>query len=128
VPTNLVRSTCLNAASTTCNLTQCGGSIISNTLVTPQGRTLLSALPAPNSGIGDTTTNNYVGSGTGNNDGDQADGRLDFQVNQNLHAFGRYDYSIFCLFGHRSSALRAAQASASATPPAPILCRTRAPQ
>jgi carboxypeptidase family protein/TonB-dependent receptor-like protein len=99
VPTNLVRSTCLNAASLTCNLTQYGGSVISNTLVTPQGRTLLSALPAPNSGVSDPTTNNYVGSGTGNNDGDQADARLDFQVNQNLHAFGRYDYSIFRLLG-----------------------------
>lgn len=99
VPTNLVRNTCLNAASSICNLTQYGGSIISNSLVTPQGRTLLSALPAPNSGVGDTATNNFVGSGTGNNDGDQADARLDFQINQNLHAFGRYDYSIFRLLG-----------------------------
>src|SRR6202789_105359 len=36
VPTALVRSTCLNAASSTCNLTQYGGGVISNTLVTPQ--------------------------------------------------------------------------------------------
>jgi Carboxypeptidase regulatory-like domain/TonB dependent receptor len=99
VPTALVRSTCLNAASATCNLTQYGGGIISNTLVTPQGRTLLSALPSPNAGVGDTATNNFVGSGSGNNDGDQADARLDFQVSQNLHAFGRYDFSIFRLFG-----------------------------
>jgi hypothetical protein len=100
VPTALVRSTCLNAASSTCNLTQYGGSIISNALVTPQGRTLLSALPAPNAGVGDTPTNNYVGSGNGNNDGDQADARLDYQVNTNLHAFGRYDYAIFRLLGN----------------------------
>jgi hypothetical protein len=99
VPTALVRNTCLNAASATCDLTQYGGSVISNTLVTPQGRTLLSALPAPNAGIGDTPTNNFVGSGSGNNDGDQADARLDYQVNQNLHTFGRYDYSIFRLAG-----------------------------
>jgi Carboxypeptidase regulatory-like domain/TonB dependent receptor len=99
VPTALVRNTCLNAASTTCDLTQYGGSVISNTLVTPQGRTLLSALPAPNAGIGDTPTNNFIGSGSGNNDGDQADARLDYQVNQNLHTFGRYDYSIFRLAG-----------------------------
>ena len=99
VPTALVRSTCLNPASPTCNLTQYGGAVISNALVTPQGRTLLSALPAPNAGVGDTTTNNYVGSGTGNNDGDQADIRLDYQVNQNLHVFGRYDYAIFRLLG-----------------------------
>jgi hypothetical protein len=99
VPTALVRSTCLNPASPTCNLTQYGGAVISNALVTPQGRTLLSALPAPNAGVGDTPTNNYVNSGTGNNDGDQADIRLDYQVNQNLHVFGRYDYSIFRLLG-----------------------------
>jgi Carboxypeptidase regulatory-like domain/TonB dependent receptor len=99
VPTALVRSTCLNAASATCNLTQYGGGVISNTLVTPQGRTLLSALPSPNAGIGDTPTNNFVGSGSGNNDGDQADARLDYQLNQNLHIFGRYDYSTFRLFG-----------------------------
>jgi hypothetical protein len=99
VPTALVRSTCLNAASSTCDLTQYGGSVIPNSLVTPQGRALLSALPAPNAGVGDTATNNFVGSGSGNNDGDQADARLDFQVNQNLHAFGRYDYSIFRLLG-----------------------------
>jgi len=99
VPTNLVRSTCLNAGSATCNLTQYGGSVISNQLVTPQGRTLLSALPAPNAGVGDTATNNYVGSGTGNNDGDQADARVDYQVSTDLHAFGRYDYSIFRLLG-----------------------------
>jgi len=99
VPTNLVRSTCLNAGSATCNLTPYGGSVISNQLVTPQGRTLLSALPAPNAGVGDTATNNYVGSGTGNNDGDQADARVDYQVSTDLHAFGRYDYSIFRLLG-----------------------------
>jgi hypothetical protein len=100
VPTALVRSTCLNPASAVCNLSEYGGSsTIANTAVTPQGRTLLSQLPAPNSGVAGQTANNYVGSGNGNNDGDQADGRLDFQVNQNLHAFGRYDYSIFRLLG-----------------------------
>ncbi len=99
VPTNLVRATCLNPASATCDLNQYGGGVISNTLVTPQGRTLLAALPTPNSGVNDTTTNNYVGSGNGNNNGDQADARLDFQVNQNLHTFGRYDYSVFRLLG-----------------------------
>jgi Carboxypeptidase regulatory-like domain len=99
VPTMLVRNTCLNAASATCNLTQYGGAIISNQLVTPQGRTLLSALPPPNAGINDTATNNYVGSGSGNNDGDQADLRLDYQFKSPLHVFGRYDFAIFRLFG-----------------------------
>ena len=95
----LVRNTCLNAASATCNLTQYGGAIISNSLVTPQGRYLLSALPPPNAGVNDTTTNNYVGSGSGNNNGDQADLRLDYQVTSDLHAFGRYDFAIYRLFG-----------------------------
>lgn len=99
VPTALVRSTCLNAASATCNLTQYGGAVIPNSLVTSQGRALLNALPSPNAGLPGATTNNFIGSGSGNNDGDQADLRLDYQVTQNLHAFGRYDYSIFRLYG-----------------------------
>lgn len=99
VPTALVRSTCLNPTSATCDLTQYGGTIIANSLVTPQGRVLLSALPAPNAGAATATTNNYVGSGSGNNDGDQADIRIDDQATTDLHAFGRYDYSIFRLNG-----------------------------
>jgi hypothetical protein len=99
VPTNLVRSTCLNAASATCNLTQYGGAIIPNSRVTPQGRYLLSQLPPPNAGGSNTTTNNYVNSGSGNNNGNQADLRLDYQVTSNLHAFGRYDFAIYNLFG-----------------------------
>ncbi len=99
VPTALVRSTCLNAASGTCDLTQYGGGVISSTLITPQGRALLSALPTPNAGAAGAITNNYVGSGNGNNNGDQADVRLDDQVSGGLHAFARYDYSRFTLFG-----------------------------
>ncbi len=97
VPTLLVRNTCLNAASATCDLSEYGGRVISNTLVTPQGRALLAQLPTPNAGSG--ITNNYVGSGTGNNNGDQADIRLDDQVTGSIHAFARYDYSRFSLFG-----------------------------
>ena len=99
VPTALVRSTCLNASSTTCDLSQYGGTVISNALVTPQGRALLSQLPAPNAGAPTATTNNYDGSGSGNNNGDQADLRIDDQVTGPLHAFARYDYSRFTLFG-----------------------------
>ena len=99
VPTALVRSTCLNTASPTCDLTQYGGAVISNTLVTPQGRALLSQLPAPNAGAATATTNNYDGSGSGNNNGDQADLRVDDQVTGSIHAFARYDYSRFTLFG-----------------------------
>lgn len=100
VPTSLVRSTCLNAASVTCDLSQyTGGTAISNSLVTAQGRALLAALPAPNAGPAGATTDNYVGSGSGNNDGDQADIRLDDQLSTALHTFGRYDYAIFRLAG-----------------------------
>ncbi|WP_114209648.1 TonB-dependent receptor [Acidisarcina polymorpha] len=111
VPTNLVRSTCLTPGSTTCNLSEYTtaplfnpatgatytGGIIPTTALAPQAIALLSALPAPNAGAG--INNNYVGSGSGNNDGDQADVRLDAQVRQDIHAFGRYDYSNFRLNG-----------------------------
>jgi Carboxypeptidase regulatory-like domain len=98
VPTALVRSTCLNPASTVCNLSEYGGSATTpNTVVTPQGLALLSALPAPNTGMG--TTNNYAASGNGNNNGDQADLRIDDQVSGKIHAFARYDYARFTLLG-----------------------------
>ncbi len=100
VPTATVRNTCLNAASPTCDLSQySGGKVISNSLVTPQGRTLLSALPAPNVGTASAITNNYQASGNGNNNGDQADIRLDDQVTGTLHTFARYDWSRFTLLG-----------------------------
>jgi Carboxypeptidase regulatory-like domain len=110
VPTTTVRNTCLSGSGT-CDLSQyttlplynpgtgqtyLNGQIPASAL-SPQARTLLSQLPAPNSGTG--TVNNYVGSGSGNNDGDQADLRLDDQVTTDLHAFGRYDYALFRLNG-----------------------------
>lgn len=99
VPTALVRSTCLNTSSTVCNLSQYGGSATTpNTVVTPQGLALLSALPAPNT-AGTGTTNNYAASGNGNNNGDEADLRLDDQVSGKIHAFARYDYARFTLLG-----------------------------
>jgi hypothetical protein len=97
VPTALVRSTCLNASSPTCDLTEYGGGVIPNSQVTSQGRALLSAFPSPNSGAG--ITNNYTASGNGNNNGDQADIRLDDQTTSNIHTFARYDYSRFTLLG-----------------------------
>ncbi|HEX4580851.1 MAG TPA: carboxypeptidase regulatory-like domain-containing protein, partial [Acidobacteriaceae bacterium] len=99
VPTATVRNTCLNAASATCDLSQYGSGVISNALVTPQGRALLSAFPQPNAGAAGAITNNYIASGSGNNDGDLADTRLDYQVTSTVHAFGRYDYANFRLFG-----------------------------
>jgi hypothetical protein len=98
VPTALVRSTCLNAASDICDLSEYGGSdAIPNTVVTTQGRALLSALPAPNAGT--SITNNYTASGNGNNNGDQADIRLDDVLSGKIHTFGRYDYARFTLLG-----------------------------
>ncbi len=99
VPTLAVRNTCLNPASATCDLRAYGGGVIANTLVTPQGRTLLSALPLPNAGTANTIADNYLASGNGNNNGDQADIRLDDQVTGTLHTFARYDYARFTLLG-----------------------------
>ncbi len=99
VPTAAVRNTCLNAASATCDLSDYGGGVIANTLVTPQGRALLRALPAPNAGSVTAVANNYQNSGNGNDNGNQADIRLDDQAAAPLHAFARYDYSRFSLFG-----------------------------
>ena len=111
VPTSLVRSTCLSGAAS-CNLSQYATSIydpgtrttypasaVPSSVLTPQGIALLSALPAPNSGAPGATANNYVASGNGNNDGDQADARFDVQATQDIHAFGRYDYALYRLYG-----------------------------
>jgi hypothetical protein len=98
VPTTLVRSTCLTAASAICNLSEYGGSAaMPNSAVTAQGRALLSALPAPNANAG--ITNNYAASGNGNNNGDQGDIRLDGEMSSKIHVFARYDYARFSLLG-----------------------------
>jgi hypothetical protein len=108
VPTATVRNTCLSGTGL-CDLSeyttrvfdpQTGQTYAANAVplsaLSPQAITLLKQLPAPQSpGI----TNNYVASGNGSNNGDQADIRLDHQVTANLHAFGRYDYANYRLFG-----------------------------
>lgn len=111
VPTALVRSTCLSGAGT-CNLSQYASTIydpgtgrtypasaVPASALTSQGIALLSALPAPNSGPAGAIANNFVASGNGNNDGDDADMRLDAQVTPAIHAFARYDYENYRLFG-----------------------------
>lgn len=110
VPTALVRSTCLSGGS--CDLSQYVSTItnpgtgeayaanaVPATALTPQGIALLNALPAPNSGAPGATANNYVTSGNGQYDADQADVRFDNQWTQNMHVFARYDYSNFRLEG-----------------------------
>lgn len=111
VPTALVRNTCVNATSGTCNLEEYTNQVLYNpttksaygaagqipvSALSPQAIALLRLLPAPNA-IG--TTNNYVSSGNGVNNSDQADVRVDDQLKTNVHIFGRYDYALFRLNG-----------------------------
>ncbi len=112
VPSLAVRNTCLSGTGT-CDLSQYASTIYDPTTkttyaanavpasaLTPQGINLLKGLPVPNTtGTNNGTVNNYVASGNGTDNGDQADLRLDAQVTQRMHAFGRYDYSLFRLFG-----------------------------
>lgn len=111
VPTDEVRSTCLSGSGP-CDLGQYTSQVydpatgttyaanaVPQSVLTSQGIAMLNLLPAPNTGAPGATVNNYVVSGNGNNDGDQADARFDVQALSNLHAFGRYDYSNYRLFG-----------------------------
>ncbi len=112
VPTAQVRNTCLSGAGV-CDLSQYGvatvtaangvvypSNAIPVTAITPQGIAILRGLPAPNAtGQSNGTVNNYVASGSGTYNADQADVRLDQQISEKAHAFGRYDYSIYRLFG-----------------------------
>jgi hypothetical protein len=111
VPTALVRSTCLSGNGI-CDLSEYASTIYSpgtgttyaadavpRSALTPQGIALLSAFPASNSGAPGATANNYVASGNGTNNGDQADLRLDSQWTSDLHSFARYDYSNYRLVG-----------------------------
>ncbi len=115
IPTAAVQSSCVKGDGTgICNLTAYAGGMplydpvtkqpyqtptgtIPFAAVSSQAKALLSLLPAPNAGSG--ITNNYAASGNGVLNSDQADIRLDQQVGEKLHAFGRYDYAIFRLLG-----------------------------
>jgi hypothetical protein len=119
VPTLAARNSCiLQNAGATCDLSQYLGSqpiyyhptgagskgvqyasnAIPASIITPQGANLLKLLPAPNTN-GTSITNNYAASGNGTDNADQADVRLDHQLNSKIHMFGRYDYALFNLFG-----------------------------
>jgi hypothetical protein len=118
VPTNTVRNTCLAAASTTCNLSQyitsgsvyrypvSGGTPVAYapnavpvSALSPQAINLLRQLPAPNTTSSSLTQNNFAASGNGTDNGDQADIRLDYPVNDKIRTFGRYDYVLYRLAG-----------------------------
>ncbi len=115
VPTNLVRNTCLTATSGICDLSEyTQGQTIYNPVtktpysaipgqlpvaaLSPQAVNLLRLLPAPNTAT-QGFANNYAASGNGTLNSDQADIRLDEQVSQKVHAFGRYDIAFFRLLG-----------------------------
>jgi hypothetical protein len=117
VPTNTVRNTCLAAGSTTCNLSQyiTSGSVYNSPVsggpqvayapnavpvaaLSPQAINLLRQLPVSNTNSS-STQNNYAASGNGSVNGDQADVRLDYPVNDKLRTFGRYDYALYRLLG-----------------------------
>jgi len=118
VPTTTVRNTCLATGSTTCDLSQyvttgsvynyptSGGTPVAYVpnavpvaALSPQAINFLRLLPGPNTNSSSVTQNNYAASGNGSNNGDQADVRLDYRVNDKLNAFGRYDYALYRLLG-----------------------------
>ena len=54
---------------------------------------LLKLIPLPNSpGTQDGTANNYNAGGTGATNQNQFDVRVDYEVRESMHAFGRYSY------------------------------------
>ena len=113
VPTATVRNTCLNGGAGNCDLSEYTSQVLYNpstktpygaagqipvSALNPQAIALLKLLPAPNAS-GQGTNNNYVAAGNGILNSDQADIRLDQQVREKIHAFGRYDYALFRLVG-----------------------------
>lgn len=113
VPTALMRSTCLNASSTTCDLseypvasfqifdpttgsatgagrTAFAGNIIPKAKLSSEAIKLLSLLPAPtNTG----TTKNYRVTGIAPFNDDAFNTRVDYQLKEAFHIFGRYTYT-----------------------------------
>ncbi len=112
VPTALTRSSCLsgNGCDLSDYLTANGparGQIYNPRVITgtgpapfandfiptqflsPQALALLALIPAPNA---PGTTNNYSGSGSGSLHNDSVDAKIDGQLSERTHAFGRYSY------------------------------------
>jgi Carboxypeptidase regulatory-like domain len=111
VPTLKTRTSCLAAGSTGCDLSdylsegangkiynpRAAGAPFANnfipiSLVSPQALNLLALLPAPNTGAAGQTNNNFSGSGNGTLFNDEVDFRIDDQLSQRSHLFGRYSY------------------------------------
>lgn len=113
VPTALVHTSCLAPGSTGCDLSDyltAGGAseqaynprlagipaFTNNFIpigdVSTQALALLALLPTPNTGAPGQTANNYSGSGNGTLFNDAVDVRIDDQLSQRSHLFGRYSY------------------------------------
>jgi hypothetical protein len=122
VPAALARQTCTGGASGDCDLSQYlqgggvgqvydpatdagtltnptgqgrtafAGNLIPNSRLSPQGVALLQLLPGPNTGDPNAITNNFIASGFGLFNTNQFDVRIDDQLSNTLHLFGRYGY------------------------------------
>lgn len=113
VPTLNTRTSCLAAGSTGCDLSDylvasganaqiynpriAGAPAFTNNFipiadVSPQALYLLGLIPAPNTGAPGQISSNYSGSGNGTQFNDEVDFRVDDQLSQRTHAFGRYSY------------------------------------
>ena len=111
VPTLKVRNSCLAANTTGCDLsdyiangtpkqaynprnaeTPFANNFIPAQYLSPQALALLALLPAPNLGAPGAITGNYSGSGSGTLFNDAVDVRIDDQLSERSHAFGRYSY------------------------------------
>jgi hypothetical protein len=117
VPSALAKSTCSSQTGPGCNLSDYlslgqifdpatpnsdpntgagraafAGNIIPNSRLSLPAVNLMKLLPAPNHGASTLTANNYVASGSGRFNTNQADGRVDYQLSQNTHLFGRYTF------------------------------------
>jgi len=67
--------------------------VIPNQYLSSQALYLLKLIPLPNSpGTQDGTANNYNAGGTGATNQNQFDVRVDYELRQSVHTFGRYSY------------------------------------
>src|SRR3984893_18475909 len=107
VPTDLVRSTCLDPAVSYCDLSEYPQSIfdpltgnqftnnqIPRNRISSQALNLLKLLPGPNvSGTG--ISQNFIASGTEQFNDDDFNMRIDHNVSQKVDLFGRYTFADF---------------------------------
>ena len=116
VPSALVKSTCGDANSAICNLseyanqiydpltgaadgtgrTAFAGNIIPNDRIAPQARALINQFPTPTSA---GVLNNFAAGGNGIFNNDQFNVRIDDQTTAKLHTFGRYSFANYSLTG-----------------------------